>query len=274
MRFPLFGALVLALLGTVRADDEPLEFDLTSAYLPTSVAGGNLISIKGEIRGQAGKATLVVDPNSCGLDEFGDRTICTQIAPLPQQVSLQQLRTKDPTGKGRRLFSLTGQEFKGKFTLVVPRRPNGTYRLLHVIDNKTHVVSFEQPQRRRGGRGNGGNGAGNAPPKKELTCTELPQTVDGTTAAVKVTVKGKSVQLVVTGKTPHSNTTVQLNAVTYIRQPEYWQINVTECSEGPIRLPAIGKFSVTKDVSGLVGTKGIVLVFADGKSTKIDIERK
>lgn len=264
----LLGVLILGCVvgSPLRADDpRPLRLDLATSFLPTKIAGASRIVLTGTITGQEGEGELILDPNRCGLDNFGDPTICTEIAPLPRKVTFQQSRQQDPKGQGRRLFSINGEGFVGNFALIVPARPNGNYRLVHTVEMNKTVVTFERQPAARGERG------GEAP-MGEKVCTPLPKTVDGATATAVLDVKRK-VLLHLIGSKPHANTTVELRPVTYIRQPEYWQIDVVECSEGGITLPAIDKYKVTTDITGSLGTKGVVLSFANGESIKIDVPR-
>lgn len=66
-----------------------------------------------------------------------------------------------------------------------------------------------------------------------------------------------SYQLVVTGTVPYWNMTVRLTPVTYIRQPEYWEIQVEGCVSGDVVLPAVREFTATLDLEGTMGTEGI-----------------
>lgn len=48
-------------------------------------------------------------------------------------------------------------------------------------------------------------------------------------------------------------------AVTYIRRPEYWEIDVLGCENG-IGLPVLTPYTATLRLGGTVGTKGIEVV--------------
>jgi hypothetical protein len=77
-------------------------------------------------------------------------------------------------------------------------------------------------------------------------------------------------ELTVTGKTPSMSQRVKLVPVTYIRQPEYWAIQVSACHVGDVLLPAEGRFSATLDLTGSLGTQGIEVV-GKTRSQKIDL---
>lgn len=67
--------------------------------------------------------------------------------------------------------------------------------------------------------------------------------------------------LIVNGTKPYKNMQVNLVPVTYVRQPEYWQIEVVGCIPG-IGLPTLAPYSVFLSLDGVTGTKGIEVVGA------------
>lgn len=75
--------------------------------------------------------------------------------------------------------------------------------------------------------------------------------------------------LTVSGRKPWLTMKVELHPRIYIRQPEYWAIEVVGCQSG-IGLPTEDDYSVTLDISSVRGTKGIELISAAG-ATKIDV---
>ncbi|MGH3971760.1 MAG: SSI family serine proteinase inhibitor [Pseudonocardiaceae bacterium] len=74
--------------------------------------------------------------------------------------------------------------------------------------------------------------------------------------------------LVVTGQKP-LNMEVSLTPLVYIRQPEYWGIEVIGCVPG-LSLPAVVPYVVRLDLDGTIGTCGIEVIGAN-RSEKIDI---
>lgn len=54
--------------------------------------------------------TLILDPNQCTLDDFGDRQGCTRIATRPVQVTVVRQRLADPANLGRRFFEVRGED--------------------------------------------------------------------------------------------------------------------------------------------------------------------
>jgi hypothetical protein len=68
--------------------------------------------------------------------------------------------------------------------------------------------------------------------------------------------------LVVRGTKPFLNMQVNLVPLVYIRQPEYWGIEVTGCLPGGIGLPAIEPYTVILPLNGTIGTRGIEVIGA------------
>jgi hypothetical protein len=75
--------------------------------------------------------------------------------------------------------------------------------------------------------------------------------------------------LVVSGTKPSSNVKVKLVPLVYIKQPEYWGIELVGCLSG-IGTPSLEKYTVYIPLDGIRGTKGIEVIGANG-TRKIDI---
>jgi hypothetical protein len=75
--------------------------------------------------------------------------------------------------------------------------------------------------------------------------------------------------LVVSGFKPSSSMEVVLSPVTYIRQPEYWQIDVLGCVR-TIGMPVLTPYTASLRLGGTIGTKGIEVVGAS-RSLRIDV---
>jgi len=54
----------------------------------------------------AEKALLHLDINQCTLNVFGDREICTKIAPRTIDVRITRIRLADPAGKDRAIYTV------------------------------------------------------------------------------------------------------------------------------------------------------------------------
>lgn len=88
------------------------RLELTTGYLTDALDLGGLpgrqVSLRvGEARPLDG--LLVIDPNACGLDNFGDPTFCTLIATFPRRVTLRLLEDR----RGDQLFALESPDSEG-----------------------------------------------------------------------------------------------------------------------------------------------------------------
>jgi hypothetical protein len=74
--------------------------------------------------------------------------------------------------------------------------------------------------------------------------------------------------LVVSGTKPYMNMEVTLEPLTYIRQPEYWGIEVVGRLPGGIGLPALAPYQVSIPLAGITGTKGIEVIGASRREQR------
>jgi hypothetical protein len=74
----------------------------------------------------------------------------------------------------------------------------------------------------------------------------------------------KTFFLIVSGTKPWVTMKVELHPLIYIRQPEYWGIEVVGCQDG-IGLPATAPYHVAIDITHLLGTKGIEVIGASSR---------
>jgi hypothetical protein len=79
--------------------------------------------------------------------------------------------------------------------------------------------------------------------------------------------------LIVRGTKPYVNMNVDLVPLVYIRQPEFWGIEVTGCLPGGIGLPATAPYTASLPLNGTIGTRGIEVIGAT-RTEKIDIPLK
>ena len=148
---PIVNAiLLLALLVglAMAAPEEEARVSLHSHYLTEPLGGARQIHIEGVL---GGEARIVLDPNSCTLNEFGDPEACTEMAALPRDVRLLQAKLTDPAGKGRRLYALSGPVLEGReLFLVVPRGASDAYRLIvrkgKAIERMVSLVARDVPK--------------------------------------------------------------------------------------------------------------------------------
>lgn len=123
--------------------------ELTTTYLQQPIGRARQVRIKAELEG-SGK--LFLDPNTCTLNEFGDRTICTRIAVQTVDIVVTQLRLADPTGKQRQIFEITApdSQLKEQLFLVVPRQQNQPCRLIVVAEeSKRRTITLERVNSRQ-----------------------------------------------------------------------------------------------------------------------------
>jgi hypothetical protein len=66
----------------------------------------------------------------------------------------------------------------------------------------------------------------------------------------------------VSGTKPVANMQVQLVPLVFIRQPEYWGIEVVGSIPGGIGLPALAPYEVSLPLAGFLGTQGIEVIGA------------
>jgi hypothetical protein len=76
--------------------------------------------------------------------------------------------------------------------------------------------------------------------------------------------------LVVRGLKPFLNMEVDLEPVVYIRQPEYWEIEVLGRLRGAVGLTAVEPYTVTLPLAGVTGTRGVEVMGAN-KSMRLDL---
>jgi hypothetical protein len=77
------------------------------------------------------------------------------------------------------------------------------------------------------------------------------------------------IRLVVTGQKPWANMDVSLQPLTYIRQPEYWGIEVVGTMP-PFGQPAIIPYAVELELAGFIGTAGVEVIGAN-RTEKIEL---
>lgn len=76
--------------------------------------------------------------------------------------------------------------------------------------------------------------------------------------------------LVVSGTKPYLNMRVELLPRIYIRQPEYWGIEVVGSLPGGIGLTAVAPYTVSLRLAGVTGTRGVEVIGAT-RSEKIAV---
>lgn len=123
-------------------DESPTrQVDLKTVFLSTPLEGAHQIHVSGVF---GGAGTLQLDPNKCGLNDFGDVTFCTRMATRSVQIRIQPVKVADPAGRDRKMYELVGKGIGNRLYLVVPSGSESGYRL--VSKNRTgieRVVTLE-----------------------------------------------------------------------------------------------------------------------------------
>ena len=210
----------------------------------------------------ASSGRIICDPNACSIGPFGDRQICTLIAPETADIKLVGLDIADPTGQGRQIYGISGAPLKHQLTLVAPRDNKGDFRLVHTTrTGQRRVVSTEPAVNVLLGYGD-----------DDLVCTPLAREVDGTIAQADLRpgFVNDTWFLTAAGKKPNLNTIVKLQPRIYVRKPEYWGFDVYDCRRGDIVLPTVAPYTVSVDATQHLGTCGVEVFWAGGESVKID----
>lgn len=125
------------------------EIDLRTAYLDSPIGRARQIAIIGTLAGpDGGRGEIVLDPNTCRLDEYGDPVECTAIAPQRVRVQFQLLKPADPQRNQPLLYRIAGDGLPRELFLVAPLHDPGNYRLVARDQQQTvRVVTLEQQQK-------------------------------------------------------------------------------------------------------------------------------
>lgn len=118
------------------------QLDLVSMYLNTSLprAHGIRLSLGREHKGTR-KGTMVLDPNTCGVDAWGDRTWCTKMAVRPFEVTSTRMRTHDEAGHQRVLHQLASPEFDVETVSLIEYPRAGLWYLVYSVkETGTSVI--------------------------------------------------------------------------------------------------------------------------------------
>ncbi|MDP8908093.1 MAG: hypothetical protein M3N47_03035 [Chloroflexota bacterium] len=76
--------------------------------------------------------------------------------------------------------------------------------------------------------------------------------------------------VVVSGTKPFLNMEVSLVPLIFVRQPEYWGIELVGQLPGGVGLPAVASYEVSLPLAGIIGTKGIEVIGAT-RTQRVDV---
>ena len=97
---------------------------------------------------------------------------------------------------------------------------------------------------------------------QKLRTAESCRLIEFENAAVYPGIVSETYFLVVNGNANCMNMRVRLEPLVYVRQPEYWGIEVVGCLAGGICLPAKRPFMEFIPLAGITGTKGVEVIGA------------
>jgi hypothetical protein len=115
--------------------DAQVELRFESSYLATAVklmvdgpaAHGVVLELSQRNGDAEMKGRLMLDPNTCSLNAFGDREACTRIAVRSVDVEVVRQRLGDPKQLGRRVYEVRGEGLAGGLVLIMSPRMHRTY---------------------------------------------------------------------------------------------------------------------------------------------------
>ena len=84
--------------------------NIQTPYLVNPIEDFHQITLDLDFASSSGR--IVCDLNTCSIGPFGDRQICTRIAPFVAEIGLVGLDIPDPSGQDRQLFSITGSPLR------------------------------------------------------------------------------------------------------------------------------------------------------------------
>lgn len=99
-----------------------------TVYLHEAIEGFHRIAVLGEL---GGKATLILNPNKCSTNEFGDTVVCTRIAEAVVNITIKDTAKPDPAHLGRKLYSLEGTGLPNPLLLVIWPTADRPARLIY-----------------------------------------------------------------------------------------------------------------------------------------------
>lgn len=123
------GAVLLSIASaSARSAETSTRVAEQTVYLHQAIDGFHRIAIFGNL---GGSELLVLDPNTCSVNEFGDTQICTRIALVERRIRLIDTGRPDPANLGRTQYLLEGSGLPNPLFLVVWPDPSRPKRLVH-----------------------------------------------------------------------------------------------------------------------------------------------
>ncbi len=110
---------------------------LSSEYLSETSFSGHRLTLFQDSELKDGPAILIVDPNGCSLNQFGDPEICTLIAPTAIKCELKAIKLADPLKLGRVVYDIIIPGSTSQNNLIASTDPGIGFRLV-ISDRSGH----------------------------------------------------------------------------------------------------------------------------------------
>lgn len=153
---PVVGAVIIFLvtmLTLTQGLSGSRKIALKTVYLHDVLEKAHCVMLKGELDDRGGgKGKLILDPNTCSLNDFGDRANCTKMAYIVYDVTFHGVKLADPSGMERKLYEISGAKLANKLFLVVPTKKGkgGRFRLVSKDRSGVNRVVTLEPLRAPG----------------------------------------------------------------------------------------------------------------------------
>lgn len=99
-----------------------------TVYMHQPIEGYHRIAIVGQLDGDG---TLILNPNKCSVNEFGDPTVCTRIAETSVPIKIKDSNKPDPANLGRKLYALEKTGLPNPLFLMKNADPSRPARLIY-----------------------------------------------------------------------------------------------------------------------------------------------
>jgi hypothetical protein len=115
------------------------SLDLASMYQGSPAGRAHSVALRLSAEsGGSRKGTLLLDPNICTLDEWGDRGGCTKMAIRQLEVTTTRMRTLDPTGHRRVLHRVHSDGFERESANLIEYAAAGLWTLVYTHQGDGH----------------------------------------------------------------------------------------------------------------------------------------
>ena len=109
-------------------DAQPTRIAAQTVYQHDDIEGFHRVAIVGVPNGNG---TLILNPNHCSINEFGDTVGCTRMAETIANIRIKDTMTPDPAHLGRKLYSLEGTGLSNPLLLAIWPTADRPARLIY-----------------------------------------------------------------------------------------------------------------------------------------------